>query len=87
ERFKYWFDYFAAINQLQIYRIKGILFTQNNPNKIVVQSVGGGTSYSEGSLIMPGEAPKNRLVFIGKEIDFERIGFELNNYLAKDLNP
>tara|TARA_R110002050_G_scaffold111014_1_gene224026 strand:- start:103664 stop:104641 length:978 start_codon:yes stop_codon:yes gene_type:complete len=87
DRFKYWFDYFAAINQLQIYRIKGILFTQNNPNKIVVQSVGGGTSYSEGSLIMPGEAPKNRLVFIGKEIDFERIGFELNNYLAKDLNP
>ncbi len=87
ERFKYWFDYFAAINQLEIYRIKGILFTQDNPNRIVVQSVGGGTSYSEGSLIMPDESPKNRLVFIGKEIDFERIGFELTNYLAKDLDP
>jgi G3E family GTPase len=87
DRFKYWFDYFASINQLEIYRIKGILFTQDNPNKIVVQSVGGAVNYAEGSMIMPGEAPVNRIVFIGKEIDFERIGYELNEYLTKDLNP
>ncbi|TDN95797.1 CobW family GTP-binding protein [Sunxiuqinia elliptica] len=83
-RFKYWFDYFAAINQREIYRIKGILFSKDSPNKVVVQSVGGATSYSEGSLIVPGETPNNRLVFIGKEIDFERIGYELDRYLTKD---
>lgn len=83
-RFKYWFDYFAAINQREIYRIKGILFSEDSPNKVVVQSVGGATSYSEGSLIVPGETPNNRLVFIGKEIDFERIGYELDRYLTKD---
>ncbi len=83
-RFKYWFDYFAAINQREIYRIKGILFSEDSPNKVVVQSVGGATSHSEGSLIVPGETPNNRLVFIGKEIDFERIGYELDRYLTKD---
>ena len=87
DKFKYWFDYFAAINQREIYRIKGILFTQNNPNKMIVQSVGGATSYSEGSMIMPGETSNNRLVFIGKEIDFDRIAHELDQYLSKNLNP
>lgn len=87
DRFKYWFDYFAAINQREIYRIKGILFTQDNPNKVIVQSVGGATNYSDGSLILPNEPLKNRLVFIGKEIDFDRIGYELDKYLADDLNP
>ncbi|MGQ7868887.1 CobW family GTP-binding protein [Sunxiuqinia sp. sy24] len=81
ERFKYWFNYFAAINQREIYRIKGILFPQDSPTKTIVQSVGGATSYTEGSLIMPGETPINRLVFIGKEIDFDRISFELDHYL------
>ena len=82
-RFQYWFNYFAAINQREIYRIKGIIFAKDNPNKTVVQSVGGATSYTEGSLIMPGESPNNRLVFIGKEIDFDRIGHELNKYLEE----
>ena len=87
DRFKYWFDYFAAINQREIYRIKGMLFTEDSPNKVIVQSVGGATNYSEGSMILPGENPNNRLVFIGKEIDFERIGYELDKYLSEDLNP
>lgn len=87
DRFKYWFDYFAAINQQEIYRIKGILFAQDHPNKIIVQSVGGATSYLDGSMIMPDESANNRLVFIGKEIDFERIGYELNKYLSEDLDP
>ncbi|WP_299578059.1 GTP-binding protein [uncultured Sunxiuqinia sp.] len=84
ERFKYWFNYFAAINQREIYRIKGILFSQNSPTKTIVQSVGGATSYAEGSMIIPGEKPINRLVFIGKEIDFDRISFELDHYLNKE---
>ena len=87
DRFKYWFDYFAAINQREIYRIKGILFTKDNPNKIIVQSVGGATNYSEGSMVLPGEATNNRLVFIGKEIDFDRIAYELDKYLSENLHP
>jgi hypothetical protein len=49
----------------------------------IVQSVGGATSYSEGSIIMPGEAENNRLVFIGREIDVERIVHELSQYLTE----
>lgn len=87
DKFKYWFDYFAAINQQEIYRIKGIIFTKNNPNKVIIQSVGGATNYTEGSMIMHGEPTSNRLVFIGKEIDFERIAYELDQYLSENLNP
>jgi G3E family GTPase len=83
DKFRHWFDYFASINQREIYRIKGVLFTDDNPNKVIVQSVGGATSYSEGSIIMPGEAANNRLVFIGKEIDVDRIVHELSQYLTE----
>ena len=87
EKFRYWFDYFASINQREIYRIKGILFTGESPNKVIVQSVGGATHYAEGSIILPGEKANNRLVFIGKEMDTERIVNELALYLSEDMNP
>lgn len=87
DRFKYWFNYFASINQLDIYRIKGILFPKGEATKIIVQSVGGATSYTEGSFIFPSEEKINTLVFIGKTIDFERIVHELENYLSDDINP
>lgn len=87
DRFKYWFNYFIAINQLQVYRVKGILYPQENTNKIVVQAVGGSTDYTEGSYIDPTEEKTNRLVFIGKDLDFERITYELENYLSEDDNP
>lgn len=83
-RFQYWFNYFAAINQSDIYRIKGVLFQEGSTRKTIVQSVGGAVSYSEGSFISPGEKEKNTLVFIGRDIDFERISFELNDYLSED---
>ena len=81
ERFQYWFNYYAAINQREIYRIKGILNTQNSPFKTIVQSVGGAVSYAEGSFLEPGEEPVNTLVFIGKDIDHERVVYELMHYL------
>lgn len=87
ERFKYWFNYFASINQLDIYRIKGILFAKGEATKIIVQSVGGATSYTEGSFVSPSEEKNNTLVFIGKSIDFDRIVYELESYLSEDINP
>ncbi|RKD89915.1 CobW family GTP-binding protein [Mangrovibacterium diazotrophicum] len=81
ERFQYWFNYYAAINQREIYRIKGLLVTQNSPFKTIVQSVGGAVSYAEGSFLEPGEEPVNTLVFIGKDIDHERVVYELMHYL------
>lgn len=84
DKFKYWFDYFASLNQREIYRIKGILFPKENSSKIIVQSVGGATSYNEGSFITPSEEKINTLVFIGKKIDFERITYELESYLSSN---
>ncbi|WP_320168012.1 GTP-binding protein [Mangrovibacterium marinum] len=81
DRFKYWFNYYAAINQREIYRIKGLLCAQNSPFKTIVQSVGGAVSYAEGSFLEPGEEPVNTLVFIGSDIDHERVVHELMHYL------
>lgn len=87
DRFKYWFNYFASINQLDIYRIKGILYPSGEASKTIVQSVGGAVSYTEGSFISPSEEKNNTLVFIGKSIDFDRIVYELESYLSEDIDP
>lgn len=87
DRFKYWFNYFAAINQLKVYRVKGILFPRGQSNKTIVQSVGGSVDYSEGSFADPMEEKMNRLVFIGRELDFEQVSFELQEYLSADNIP
>jgi len=87
ERFQYWFNYFAAINQLDIYRVKGILFPEDRPDKVIVQAVGGAVSYSGGSMIMPREEPVNTLVFIGRSLDAGRIVSELDHYLFHSSLP
>ena len=87
KRFQYWFNYFVAINQLQIYRIKGILYPEDQPEKVIVQSVGGAASYESGSYIGVGEEKVNTLVFIGKDMDNERIAYELERYLSDDDHP
>ena len=87
DRFKYWFDYFASINQLDVWRIKGVLYPQGEAMKTIVQSVGGAVKYTGGSVITPSEEINNTLVFIGKVIDRERIVYELESYLSEDINP
>ncbi|MEN6454220.1 MAG: GTP-binding protein [Prolixibacteraceae bacterium] len=83
-RFQHWFYYFAAISQLDIYRVKGVLFPENSPDKIIVQSVAGTVSYTPGSMTTPGEEKINTLVFIGKAIDSDRIVAELEEYLREE---
>jgi len=85
ERFQYWFNYFAAINQREIYRIKGILYPENNAARVIVQAVGGAVSYVEGSMVTPEEEKINTLVFIGKTIDADRIVAELDRYLKEEV--
>jgi len=87
ERFQYWFNYFAAINQPDIYRIKGVLFPEGEVSKTIVQAVGGSVNYTEGSVISPSEEINNTLVFIGRSIDFKRVASELENYLSDHINP
>jgi len=84
DRFQHWFNYFAAINQLEIYRIKGVLFPEGGAEKVIVQSVGGAVSYTNGSMIIPVDEKINTLVFIGRSIDADRITFELESYLHED---
>ncbi len=81
KKFQYWFNYFVAINQLQIYRIKGVLYPDDQAEKVIVQSVGGTASYENGSFIGFSEEKVNTLVFIGKDIDNDRIAYELDRYL------
>ena len=67
-RFREWFKYFASIYRKQIFRIKGLVNFENNPLTGIVQSVGGMTSISEGSVTNPYEPLENVLVFIGQDI-------------------
>jgi G3E family GTPase len=83
-RFQHWFYYFAAINQREIYRVKGVLFPENSADKVIIQSVGGTVSYIPGSMVTPEEKKINTIVFIGKAIDIDRIVSELDEYLREE---
>jgi G3E family GTPase len=83
-RFRNWFTYFASLHKKSIYRIKGIINWDNNPLLGIVQSVGGTTSISEGSVVNPYEPIENVLVFIGKEISKFEIEKEFKQFLLQE---
>jgi len=83
-RFRNWFKYFASLHRKKIYRIKGIVNWDNNPLLGIVQSVGGTTSISEGSVVNPYEPIENVLVFIGKEISKFEIEKEFRQFLLQE---
>ena len=83
-RFSNWFRYFASLHKKNIYRIKGIVNWDNNPLLGIVQSVGGNTSISEGSVVNPYEPIENVLVFIGKEISKFEIEKEFRQFLLQE---
>lgn len=85
--FREWFRYFASQHNKEIFRIKGMLNFENNPMVIIVQSVGGITSVTEGSVINPYEPLENILVFIGKEISKYEIEKEIKQFLAEENQP
>ena len=83
-RFSNWFKYFASLHKKSIYRIKGIVNWNNNPLLGLVQSVGGTTAISEGSVVNPYEPVENILVFIGKEISKFEIEKEFKQFLLQE---
>lgn len=83
-RFEEWFTYFASIHSSSIFRIKGLVNFENNPMIGIVQSVGGMTSITEGSVINPHDPLENVLVFIGKEISKYEIEKEIQQFLMQE---
>ena len=83
-KFIEWFKYFASLHRTNIFRIKGFVNFENNPMIGIVQSVGGTTSVTEGSVINPNDPLENILVFIGKEISKYRIEKEIQQFLILD---
>lgn len=83
-RFEEWFTYFASIHSSNIFRIKGLVNFENNPMIGIVQSVGGTTSITEGSVINPHDPLENVLVFIGKEISKYEIEKEVKQFLMQE---
>jgi G3E family GTPase len=81
--FREWFKYFASLHKKDIFRIKGMVNFENNPMEIIVQSVGGITSVTEGSVTNPYEPLENVLVFIGKEISKYEIEKEIGQFLSE----
>lgn len=86
-RFGEWFRYFASLHRTHIFRIKGLVNYKNNPIIGIVQSVGGTTSITEGSLINPNDNLENILVFIGKEINKQEIEKEIKQFLLPEDEP
>jgi len=84
QRFREWFKYFASIYRKQIFRIKGMVNFENNPLTAIVQSVGGMTNISEGSIANPYEPLENILVFIGKGISKFEIEKMFQQYLLQE---
>lgn len=86
-QFREWFKYFASLYSTNIYRIKGLVNFEGNPLIGIVQSVGGLTSVTEGSVINPYDPLENVLVFIGKEISKYEIEKEIQQFLAQANYP
>ena len=58
-----WLSYNLDVYKKEIYRIKGILYFEDEPFEYILQGVGGSFEISEGDLIL-GEA-KSEIVLIG----------------------
>jgi len=85
--FHNWFKYFASLHNKNIFRIKGLVHFKNNPLEGIVQSVGGVTSITEGSVTNPFNRNENILVFIGKNISKFEIEKEIQHYLLQENEP
>lgn len=84
KRFREWFRYFTSLHKQNIFRIKGMIHFKNNPMIGIVQSVGGMSSITEGSVINPYDPLENILVFIGKEISKYEIDKEIQQFLIQE---
>jgi G3E family GTPase len=59
---------FLFLQSQGLYRMKGVFFAENSPNKIIFQSVGSKLSVEEGREWREGEEKVSKIVFIGKNL-------------------
>lgn len=81
-KFAVWLDAFLMFSK-SVYRVKGILNIEDEPNRYILQAVNKAFSILEGSAWNEREERINELVFIGKDINREEIELSLNNLLVK----
>lgn len=66
-----------------IYRIKGILWVKNEPEKMIVQSVGSILAITPGNSWGEDEHRKSKLVFIGRDLKSKGLGDFLTHCLVR----
>jgi G3E family GTPase len=83
EKFSFWMEYFLFINQSNLFRIKGILSFMDNPQKMILQSVRSAYLLDGGEFWEAGKERLNRLVMIGKDLDYKEIQEALSSLMGE----
>lgn len=76
---------FLNIQAKDIYRVKGFIWANEEPQKVIVQSVSNMLAITMGEKWPPEEMPKSRLVFIGKNLTSQGLKKMLAQCLDKDF--
>lgn len=76
---------FLNLQAKNIYRVKGFIWANEEPQKVIVQSVAGALLISMGEKWPLEEIPKSRLVFIGKDLTSQGLEKMLTQCLDKDF--
>ncbi len=82
-KFMHWAKVTLTIHGQYIYRIKGILYFQNEAQRIIFQSVRTQSAFQRGEAWQADEKRQSRIVFIGKGIKREMLERSLNQCLSK----
>ncbi|SFK48843.1 GTPase, G3E family [Porphyromonadaceae bacterium KH3CP3RA] len=85
DRFGHRLMMFLNIQAKNIYRVKGFIWANDEPQKVIVQSVSNMLAITMGERWLPEEMPKSRLVFIGKDLASQGLEKMLAQCLDKDF--
>lgn len=83
KKFEHWVSMLLFLSGYQIYRIKGIIELEGEPQKIIFQSVRSNSKIEVGTAWQPGEVHKSKLVFIGNNLQRDHIERGLKSCLSK----
>jgi len=81
--FMHWVNVLLLVNGKQIYRIKGILYFQNEEQRIIFQSVRTQSGFQRGEPWREDETRQSRIVFICKGVNRDMLEKSMRNCLAK----
>lgn len=76
---------FLNLQAKNIYRVKGFIWANEEPQKVIVQSVANMLSITMGEKWPPEKMPRSRLVFIGKNLTSQGLEKMLAQCLDKDF--